>query len=177
MMTFKLRELTINDVPALAALHVETFNETHGKHPDGPTVELRQYQWQQLFQEKDKNWFCIVIESEHGKLIGFAKGQPYNHDDLPEFSGELNKIYLLKKYHKLGLGRQLICNVAHQFVRRGISSMLLFGDENNQSNKFYERMGASKLFGKNGEFHGGYGWKDLQKLFDNCPLSEHSEKL
>ena len=177
MMSFKLRELTINDVPFLAALHVETFNETHGKHPGGPTIVLRQYQWQQFFLENDKNWFCIVIENEHGKLIGFAKGQPCNHDDLPEFSGELNKIYLLKKYHKPGLGRQLICNVAHQFVCRGISSMLLFGDENNPSNKFYERMGASKLFGKNGEFHGGYGWKDLQKLFDNCPVSEHSEKF
>ena len=176
-MSFKLRQMTINDVSALAALHVETFNETHGKNRNGPNVELRQYQWEKLFQEEDKNWFCIVIEDEHGKLIGFAKGQPYEHDDLPEFAGELNKIYLLNKYHKLGLGRQLICHVAHQFVRRGISSMLLFGDEKNQANKFYEKMGATKLFGNNGEFHGGYGWKDLQKLIDNYSESDGLEKL
>jgi hypothetical protein len=30
-------------------------------------------------------------------------------------------------------------------------------------------MGAAKLLGKYGEFHGGYGWKDLQKLIANCP--------
>jgi len=26
------------------------------------------------------------------------------------------------------------------------------------------RMGGEKLFAKNGEFHGGYGWKGLQRL-------------
>ena len=85
-----------------------------------------------------------------------------------EFSGELNKIYLLRKYHKLGLGRQLVCNVANEFIKRGINSMLLFGDAINPSNKFYEQMGAEKLFAKNGEFHGGYGWTDLKKLVANC---------
>lgn len=160
--------MTIYDVPALAALHVETFNETHGNHPDGPTVELRQYQWQKLFQEENRNWFCIVIENEQGKLVGFAKGQPYYHDDQPDYSGELNKIYILNKFQRLGLGRQLICKVAHQFVRRDIRSMLLFGNEESPSNRFYERMGADKLYGTNGEFNGGYGWKDLQKLINIC---------
>lgn len=169
--SFKIRKATINDVPALAALHVETFNETHGRYPNAPTYELRESQWQNAFQDKDESWFCFIIKNESGRLIGFAKGQPYNHTDHSEFSGELNKIYLLRAYHKLGLGRQLICKVAHEFIQRGISSMLLFGDANNPSNKFYERMGAIKLFAKNGEFHGGYGWTDLQKLAVICAAS------
>ena len=175
-MSLRFRDMTINDAPAVAVLHAETFNETHGKHPNGPTVELRQHQWEKLFQE-DKNWFCIVIENEHGKLIGFAKGQPYNNGELPGYAGELNKIYLLKKYHKLGLGRQLICKVARQFVDQGITSMLLFGDENNPTNKFYEQMNGSKLYDKNGNFHGGYGWKDLQKLLENCPVIELGNEI
>jgi ribosomal protein S18 acetylase RimI-like enzyme len=68
----------------------------------------------------------------------------------------------------LGLGRELICKVANEFAKRGISSMLLFGDANNPSNGFYEKMGAEKLFAINGEFHGGYGWKDLQMLLARC---------
>ena len=163
--SFKIREATINDVPAIAALHVETFNETHGGHPDGPTYELREYQWRKAFQDKNESWFCFVIEDWDGALIGFAKGQPYNHIDHNEFAGELNKIYLLRKYHSLGLGRELLCRVAHKFIQQGIFSMLLFGDEKNPSNGFYEQMGATKLFAKNGEFHGGYGWRDLQSLF------------
>ncbi|MEJ0101986.1 MAG: GNAT family N-acetyltransferase [Bacteroidota bacterium] len=69
----------------------------------------------------------------------------------------------------MGAGRQLICSVAHEFISRGISSMLLFGDEQNPSNRFYEIMGAEKLIAKNEEFHGGYGWRDLKKLIANCP--------
>ena len=168
---FKIRKATSADVSALAVLHVETFNETHGISPNGPTYEVRLVQWQQAFQDKDPNWFCFVIEDDDS-LIGFAKGQRYNHIDHSEFSGELNKIYLLRKFHKLGLGRQLICNVAHEFLRQGITSMLLFGDANNPSNRFYERIGGEKLFAKNGEFHGGYGWKDLQRLTIICSASD-----
>jgi L-amino acid N-acyltransferase YncA len=165
--SFTIREATIADVPALAALHVITFSETHGSF-NAPTIAARKWQWQNIFQNKNDSWFCFVIEKENEGLIGFAKGQLYNHVDHSDFSGELNKIYLLRKYQKLGLGKQIICKVANEFIQRGITSMLLFGDANNSSNKFYEQMGAEKLFAKNGEFQGGYGWRDLQKLVINC---------
>jgi L-amino acid N-acyltransferase YncA len=162
-----IREATVADIPALAALHVITFNETHGEL-NAPTITTRKWQWENIFQNKNNTWFCFVLEKEKEGLIGFAKGQLYNHAEHPAFLGELNKIYLLQKYQRLGLGRKIICKVANEFIQRGISSMLLFGDVNNSSNKFYEQMGAEKLFTKNGEFHGGYGWKDLQNLIANC---------
>jgi L-amino acid N-acyltransferase YncA len=164
--SFKIREATPADVPALSALHVSTFKETHGRF-GAPTINTRTAQWQKLFDNNDGTWFCFVIEKPGEGLIGFAKGQPHNEAGS-EYSGELNKIYILRKFHKMGLGRQLLCKVANEFIRRGINSMLLFGDAKNKSNKFYERMGAQKLLAKNGEFHGGYGWRDLQKLADAC---------
>ena len=40
-MLFRLREATANDVPALAGLHVETFNETHTQgRGNGPTYAV-----------------------------------------------------------------------------------------------------------------------------------------
>lgn len=161
--TYTIREAVSADMPALAALHVTTFNETHGGL-NSPTITTRKLQWENIFQHNDESWFCFVIEKQNEGLIGFAKGQSYNHAEHSEFSGELNKIYLLRKYHKLGLGRQLVFKIANEFIKRGINSMLLFGDANNPSNKFYEQIGAKKLFAKNGEFHGGYGWTDLEKL-------------
>ena len=163
-----IRPATIDDVPALAALHVATFNETHGRGPGSPTYDLRAFQWKNAFEARDDSWFCLVIEKADGGLIGFAKGQPYHQDDHAEYKGELNKIYLLRSFQKLGWGRQLICKVAEEFIRRGISSMLLFGDAHNPSNQFYEHMGAQKLYAKNGAFHGGYGWPDLQRLISFC---------
>jgi hypothetical protein len=140
-------------VPAnLAHLHVTTFNETHAPIlMNGPTYEVREYQWRQAFLSPDGSWFCFVIEDPKGELIGFAKGQRYSHHDHPEFAGELNKIYVLREYRR-GLGRRLTGCVARRFLGEGISSVLLFGDAQNPSNRFYESLGAVKLFAASGEF-------------------------
>ena len=165
MKTPIFRDATSADIAALARLHVRTFNETHSPIlMNGPTYEVRAYQWRQAFESADGSWFCVVIEDPNGELIGFAKGQPYSHHDHSEFTGELNKIYLLREYHRRGLGRLLLSHIAHRFLGRGISSMLLFGDAQNPSNLFYEAMGAERLYAANGEFHGGYGWPDLRRL-------------
>jgi ribosomal protein S18 acetylase RimI-like enzyme len=166
-MSFILREATPTDLPALAELHVKTFNETHGP---GPAYEVRERQWRDAFQVTDGSWFCFVVEAPNGDLVGFAKGVPYDHSDLSDFAGELNKIYLLREYHRRGLGRRLVGHVARRFHSQGISSMLLFGDAKNPSNGFYEALGAERLFAANGEFHGGYGWRDLESLIAVCPF-------
>jgi len=166
--SFNIREARPDDVPALARLHVATFIETHGG-VSPPTYELRQSQWQQAFAEIDGSWFCFVVEAPHGELVGFAKGTLHD-GGIPGFAGELNKIYLLRRYHRLGLGRGLVGTVARRFLARGISSMLLFGDAGNPSNGFYEALGAEKLFSDTGAFHGGYGWRDLQRLAEVCPV-------
>jgi len=163
---FTIRAATIEDGHALAELHVKTFKETHGTWPSGPNYEIRKWQWDELFKTADGTWFCLVITNREGALIGFAKGQSYSHPDHPFFSGELNKIYLLKQYHRLGLGKRLLAAAAKRFISMGIESMLLFGDAQNPSNHFYEAMGAEKLFAKNGEFHGGYGWRDIKPIAD-----------
>src|SRR5213078_2642445 len=93
---FRIRSMIRVDVPAVAALHVATFNETHTTNNDGPGYALRENQWRAVFEGSDKNWFGIVIENDSGELIGFAKGR--QHDGgVPGFEGELNKIYLLRR--------------------------------------------------------------------------------
>jgi len=165
-----IRSATKEDIPALAALHVQTFNETHGFHPNGPTVFLRLHQWQKLFDEFNDQSFCLLVTMDNNALIGFAYGKSY-HDSLsPAYAGLLNKIYLLKKYHRQGFGRKLICKVAEQFMQRNINSMLLFGDAASPSNGFYEAMGGEKLITEKGEFHGGYGWKNLEKLVNSASM-------
>jgi ribosomal protein S18 acetylase RimI-like enzyme len=156
-----IREATAADIPALADLHVRTFRETHG---GGPTAVLREAQYREKFETTDGRWFCFLAEEASGALIGFAVGEPHNAD--PDYAGELDKIYVLRQHHRRGVGRRLVCSVARQFLDQGIGSMLLFGDAKNPSNGFYERLGAERLITATGEFHGGYGWKDLRILAD-----------
>jgi hypothetical protein len=47
---FHIREATSADVPALARLHVQTFNQTHcGGRDGGPTYGVRERQWREAF--------------------------------------------------------------------------------------------------------------------------------
>src|SRR5688500_13816505 len=162
-MTFTFRDMTIADVPAVAALHVATFNETHTLFNDGPSYALRESQWRAAFADEG-SWFGVVIEDEGGRLVGFAKGRPHD-GGVPGYVGELNKIYVLRRHHRRGPGRRLLGEVARRFLEGGIDSMLLFGDARSPSNRFYEAMGGARITGATpDDFHGAYGWRDLRAL-------------
>lgn len=158
---FIIREVTENDIKALAALHVQAWNETYPGVRKTPTLKTRLWQWEQLFKETERQWFCFLVINPQNELIGFARGQKYDHSDLPAYQGELNKIYLLSTYHHLGLGRRLLVKVAERFISMGVNNMVLFGSPRNPSCRFHELMGGRRLYAANGEFHGGYAWDDL----------------
>ena len=169
MTDFTIREASTADVPALARLHVATWNATYPHVSRPPTYELRERQWREAFAAGEANWFCLVVEGADGRLIGFAKGTPSGH---PEFGGELSKIYLLGEYQRRGLGTRLLARVARRFLERGVPSMVLFAEPTNPSCAFYEALGAERLPGEAGAFHGGYGWRDLRGLAALCPPDE-----
>jgi len=161
-MPFRIRDAVVDDAPALAVLHVRTFQETHG---GGPGVALRQQQWQAILGRTDGRDFTFVVEDDSGALVAFARGTPHD-GSTPDFAGELNKIYVLRQFQRLGLGRLLVGRVAERFLGLGVRSMLLFGDARSPSNGFYEHLGAERLYSPQGEFHGGYGWRDLNSVGD-----------
>ena len=67
-----LREAVISDIPALAALHVATWNDTYAPLMTGPTVAVREHQWRQAF-EQPEGWFCYVLARPDGSLIGLLR--------------------------------------------------------------------------------------------------------
>src|SRR5262245_52720832 len=68
-----LRDAATSDIPALAALHVATWNDTYAPLMTGPDVAVREHQWRQAFAQPE-NWFCYVLARPNGSLIGFTKG-------------------------------------------------------------------------------------------------------
>lgn len=165
--SFTIRDASPLDIAALARLHVMTWNATHGSRK-APSYELRERQWREAFSKVDGSWFCLLVERPGSALVGFAQASRYAHSDLPQFSGELRKIYILPKYQRLGLGRRLVEHVARRFLAQGIGSMVLFGEARNPSCAAWEALGGERLYGPHGEFHGGYGWLDLQRLAARC---------
>jgi L-amino acid N-acyltransferase YncA len=155
-----IREATAADVPALARLHVETWNATYAPLlMKGPDYALRERQWREAFGENDRSWFCLVVQRPDGRLVGFAKG---GRSDHPAYGGELSKIYLLREYQGMGLGRRLLGHVARRFLSQGIHSMWLCGDACHPSARAWTALGAEKTDGDPG--NGNYGWRDLRAL-------------
>lgn len=82
----------------------------------------------------------------------------------------MNKLYLLRSYHKKGLGRRLIRQVAERFIGESVFSMILFSELENPTGRYFESLGAEKIYAANGVFHGAYGWRNLKELIKICDL-------
>ena len=161
-MAYRLRDAVFADARQLAELHVQTFRETHG---GGPDVSLREHQWRTILSRDSPNDSTFLVEDENGALVGFARVEATPDPDPLQYQGHLNKIYVLRAHHRRGIGRMLILEAARRLLNIGVNSMNLFGEARSPSNGFYERMGAERTYAENGDFHGGYGWRDLRKLF------------
>jgi ribosomal protein S18 acetylase RimI-like enzyme len=153
------RDAVAADIPALAELHVTTWNATY-RTTRGPTVATRTWQWNRVFAREDRRDFVLVLEDRNGRLIGFTWGRPHQG----ELEGEVSKIYLRWEYHGLGLGRRMMAETARRFLERRIHSFVLFAELSNPTLGFYDRMGGERLLDERGQFSGGYAWRDLQKL-------------
>jgi ribosomal protein S18 acetylase RimI-like enzyme len=160
-MAYRLRNAVFADAPQLAEKHVRTFREAHG---GGPPVSLREQQWATVLSKDSPDDSTFVVEDESGALVGFARVEATPDPDPLACQGHLSKIYVLRAHHGRGIGRSLLLEAARRLRKMGANSMNLFGDARNPSNGFYERMGAERTYAENGDFHGGYGWRDLGKL-------------
>ena len=73
-MGFHIRDAQDDDVSAPARLHVQTFNETHcGGREGGPSYELRERQWRELFAANDGSSFCLLAQDDGGDLVGLRE--------------------------------------------------------------------------------------------------------
>jgi ribosomal protein S18 acetylase RimI-like enzyme len=153
------RDAITADIPALAELHVTTWNATYNT-TRGPSIATRTWQWSQVLANESRRDFVLVLEDQDGRLIGFTWGKPH----AGEFAGEISKIYLRWEYHGLGLGRRMMAETAARFVERGMHSCILLAERSNPTIGFYERLGGERLLDDHGQFDGGYAWRDLTTL-------------
>lgn len=68
------RDAVAADIPALAELHVTTWNATYNT-TQGPTIATRTWQWNKVFGTINRRDFVLVLEDRNGRLIGFTWGK------------------------------------------------------------------------------------------------------
>lgn len=146
-MKIELKSCTANDVEELQKLARAAFHQTFAAQ--NPAKDMQHYLEHDyslpvLTDElKDPNALVLFLYYD-GKLAGYTKlnvgsaqTEPMGDDTL-----EVQRIYLLKDFHRLGLGTKMIkyaIKVAQNKHKHAI--WLGVWDQNERAKKFYQAMG------------------------------------
>jgi GNAT superfamily N-acetyltransferase len=134
-------------------------------------MHVRAHQWRQAL-EQPEGWFCSVLARPDGSLVGFTKGVFRPGHEIP---GELNKLFLARRYQRMGLGRRLVGQVVQRFLAAGVSTMAAYVDPRIPSCGFFERLGARWLIEPDVHVNfSWYVWHDLTELARHCAATGNS---
>jgi ribosomal protein S18 acetylase RimI-like enzyme len=169
-----IRAATIEDVPAIARVHVDSWRTTYkGIVPqrilDELTYEGREGLWRRVLSPDNASF--VYVAEEDGHIVGFACGGPAREDEAPNHAGQLYSIYILQEHQGRGFGRRLFEAVVRELARRGLYSMAIWViADNAPACGFYEALGGRKVYERQEEADDivleeiGYGWDDIRAL-------------
>lgn len=143
-----IRPATLADVPALAEVHVRSWQWAYrGQLPDEyldrmpdtleQRIEARRAELAHLPPEH--RWWVVEWD---GQLVGFAITEPGRDDDAPPLTGEVRAIYLAQAAAGKGIGRALFAHAVADLRARGYQRAPLWVLESNaRARRFYEVAG------------------------------------
>ena len=144
-MEYKIRNLKIEDIRELMHVIAVVWNETYkGIVPDEFLASLYDNEDERAeraiskFGQDNDTKFVLEID---GKIAGFTIcGESRNPDFIG--CGEIQALYILKKYHGYGLGRKLVNAAVEDIKKRGFDQMIIACLKGNPTNEFYKHIGG-----------------------------------
>ena len=167
----RIREATIDDVPGIARVHVDTWRTAYpgivpAEHLAGLSYERSEARWRE-FAFREGSPSLVFVAEDAGTIIASASGGP-ERDGLPGYDGELYGLYVLAAYQRQGIGRALMLTVARRLVADGFKAMVIWVlKENLKARAFYEALGGVPISEKTITIGGAEltdvacGWPDL----------------
>lgn len=167
-MEYVIRAAVVEDAPAMARVHVESWRTTYsGIVPDAYlaslSVDARIELWREHLAAGNSPIF--VAEASSG-VFGFASGGPLRAA-LSGYHGELYAIYLLREHQRQGAGRCLVRALAESLRGAGFASMAVWVLERNPAVSFYKALGGVQIARQPIEIGGAaldelaFGWPSL----------------
>lgn len=142
-----IRPATINDVPDLARVHIDSWQATYGKLV--PEYSLQRFSYQRreecfrtsLTTGKEET-FLVQMEQ---RIVGFLTLGAARDTDLDvSCTGEIWGIYISPDYWRRGIGKKLTEEAETIFKNRKFNRIVLWVLESNQpARRFYEALGYS----------------------------------
>jgi len=163
-----IREAAPPDAAGIARVHVESWRTTYPgimpqEHLDALSVAEYEQTWQSRLREDSSGNTRSFVAVDDGKIIGFVRGGPIHLDD-PEYTAEIQTLYLLKSQQGRGLGRLLLAAIAERLRQDGHTNLFLWTHVRNTARGFYEKLGGVAVRTTQRTIKGivyddmGYGW-------------------
>lgn len=169
-MRMKIREANALDAEGIARVHVDCWRTTYqdivpDEFLNNLSYENRTKMWVQNIS--NENNYVFVAERE-GKIVGFTDAGREKTGQYPGYSADITTLYILKEFHGLGIGKQLLQQVFLKLKENTMTSALVWVLEDNPSRHFYEAMGAKVIRNQKDITIGGkqlnlmgYGWRNI----------------
>jgi ribosomal protein S18 acetylase RimI-like enzyme len=142
-----VRDATVNDVEALADVHVRTWREAYSgkvsqQYLDQMDPSRRQHGWRQIPQDPGPA-ATLVAEDESDGVVGFIRVSPSRDPDtVAELVGEVQALYLLPEHWGHGVGQLLMEAGLRRLAEGGYREILLWVlATNDRARRFYEAGG------------------------------------
>ena len=142
-----IREPDINDVPAIAALHIAAWQQAYtGMVPEHVLEELSLDGFVSRWRERignPKSTEQVRIAAADDDVMGFAVfGESRESMNLPQDFGEIYALYVHPKQWRKGAGKALIQYAFSWFAENQYPGVFLWTlKANNQARSFYESAG------------------------------------
>jgi GNAT superfamily N-acetyltransferase len=170
-MSFRVREATFEDAPAIAAVQVDSWRTAYrGIVPDSfldaMTVTEQTSRWSGQLAKRD---LLMYVALDGSGVFGFACGGALR-EAFGQYDAELYAIYLLQHKQRDGVGRDLVRRLSVGLREQGHRSLLVWVLEANPAVEFYERLGgvleARKVISIGGSElpELAFGWPKLEEL-------------
>lgn len=165
------RPACVEDAPAIARVHVDTWRTTYegivpDEHLANLNLDLCREKWVEHLSNRQSGERTYVAEDASGNVVAFVSGG-VPHEPLEDCDGEIYNLYVLKPFQSMGIGRVLLAQIAQYLANKGCSSMVLWVLKENPACRFYERLGGTPVAEKIIEIGGkppadvAYLWRDL----------------
>lgn len=135
-----IRKADVNDAEGKGYVHYHAWNESYTGLIDQDFLDSRSLaRCVEIARKFPQNTYVAIVENQ---IVGFACYIECRDDDL-EDTGEINAIYILKKFYGLGIGRKLM-NMCYEELCEYSKISLWVLKTNTRAIKFYEHLGFLK---------------------------------
>jgi len=164
---------TIADAERIARVHVASWHEAYGGIVPAEVLSRvdeadRIERWREYLAVPGHPTFLAEVE---GEAAGFIRSGPVAQPFVPGADGHIFALYVLRRHHRLGIGRRLLGLAARAWRGQGARALSVGVLTANQpARAFYEAAGACFARPDVFEWHG-------HSLPESLYLFENLEKL